>query len=83
MSRFRVVGAIAARPRLWPVAARQAVRIVPARWWARPPFLPLPDRSYLRFRSVTNYGGSGEVHAEPEDVVSYLLWCRHLHRYGG
>jgi len=82
-SRLAVVGAVVRRPGLWPTAARQAVRLVPARWWARPPFLPVPDRRYLRFRMVTQYGADGEVRAEPRDVLSYLAWCRRMHGVGG
>jgi len=43
-------------------------------WWHRPPFLPVPDEAYVRFRLQTAYGQRGEPH--PEDVVSYLRWCR-------
>jgi len=71
-----VAGALARRPRLWPAAVRQAVRLVPRRWWARPPFLPVPDRGWLRFRLEAQYGGDGTGPARPEDVVAFLEWCR-------
>lgn len=70
-----VAGAVARRPGLWPAAARQAWRLVPRRWWSRPPFLPVPDRGWLRFRLETQYGdGRGPV--DPRDVVAFLEWCR-------
>ena len=65
--------AIVVRPRLWWVALRQLVRVARPRWWNRPPFLPLPDAEYLRFRLITAYG---EVIApKPADLVAYLEWC--------
>ncbi|MEY2457389.1 MAG: hypothetical protein QOK06_2483, partial [Acidimicrobiaceae bacterium] len=42
-----------------------------------PPFLPLPDREYLRFRLQTQYGDPDRV-PEPADLVTYLHWCRHF-----
>lgn len=40
------------------------------------PFLPLPDRGYLRFRVETQYGADGTP--DPRDVVTYLEWCRNM-----
>jgi hypothetical protein len=42
-------------------------------WWHRPPFLPIPDRTYLRWRMHTAYG---EYDAIPsaEDVIRYARW---------
>jgi len=70
--------AVLMRPGLWLTALRQAWRLVPRRWWARPPFLPLPDREYLRFRLETQYGDP-EHRPEPDDLVTYLEWCRREH----
>jgi hypothetical protein len=66
------------RPLLWPTALVQAARFVPARWWRRAPFLPVPDRAYLRFRLRAQYGTGGEP--EPGDLVTYLEWCRQMAR---
>src|SRR5690349_23735953 len=52
------VGAVARRPRLWPVAVRQWRRTTPPGWWRRRPFLPVPSGEYLRFRLLTQYGDS-------------------------
>ena len=67
--------AVGRRPDLWFTAARQLRRLVPPRWWQRSPHLPIPDPAYLRFRMVTAYGGQGGA-PTPDDVVTYLHWCR-------
>jgi hypothetical protein len=71
---FHCVAAVLRRPALWAAALRQLVRAVPDRWWTRAPFLPIPDRSYLRFRLETAYGIDGRP--QVSDVVRYLEWCR-------
>ncbi len=70
-----VTGAVAARPWLWLTALRQLRRLAPRGWWRRPPFLPTPDRDYLRFRMETMYGME-QAELAPEDFVTYLSWCR-------
>ena len=67
--------AVAARPSLWPAAARQARRLARRGWWHRPPFLPLPGRAYLGFRLEVQYGDP-TARPHPDDVVGYLRWCR-------
>ena len=46
-------------------------------WWRQPPFLPLPDRTYLEWRLHTAYG---EERALPpvEDVLRFARWRRRL-----
>ncbi len=68
--------ALARRPDLWWTALRQAKVLVPAGWWRRRPFLPVPDRDYLHFRLLTAYGGDGDAAPEGDDLVAYLEWCR-------
>jgi hypothetical protein len=71
--------AVVGEPRLWPVAVRQGARLAVPGWWRRPPFLPLPDRDYLRFRLQTMYGD--ELAApEPRDLLTWLRWCRQFDR---
>jgi hypothetical protein len=70
----KAVLAVLRRPALWPTALRQAFRLARPGWWRRPPFLPLPDPDYVRFRMQTAYGSSGAP--DPEDLVAYLNWCR-------
>ena len=76
-----VVSAVVRHPSLWCTAVGQMRRLAPTRWWRRAPFLPLPDRRYLEFRLLTQYG---DPHHRPEseDVISYLRWCRHWNRAG-
>ncbi len=75
---FRPVIVLLARPWLWATALRQAVRIARRGWWRRPPFLPLPDGGYVRFRLETAYGDAG--HPDAGDLVAYLRWCRDRRR---
>lgn len=68
-----------ARPRLIPrmLAAGWAFRA--RRWYVRPPFLPLPPSSYMRWRMETAYG---DRHAVPpqEDLARYLTWAARMRR---
>ena len=73
--KLRAVLAVAARPSLWGTALVQAVRLVPRGWWRRRPFLPLPDRAYMRFRLETQYGDPDHP-IEAADILAYLTWCR-------
>jgi len=70
-----VILALASRPSLWSTAVRQTAVLAVHGWWRRAPFLPLPDRAYLRFRMQTMYGDADRF-PEPADVVAYLQWCR-------
>ena len=45
------------------------------RWWARAPFLPLPDREYLRWRMYTAYADEAAV-PPLDDVVRFARWRR-------
>jgi hypothetical protein len=45
------------------------------RWWAGAPFLPLPDRAYLRWRMYTAYADEAAV-PPAEDVVRFARWRR-------
>jgi len=69
------VVAVVVRPRLWATAVRQLFRLARPEWWRQSPFLPLPDAAYIRFRLETQYGDPHH-RAEPDDVVTYLRWCR-------
>jgi hypothetical protein len=77
-----IVGVVAGRPDLWVTAGRQLRVLVPPKWWARWPPLPLPDRAYLRFRLQTAYGADG-ILVPASDVVGYLEWCRRVRAWGG
>jgi hypothetical protein len=45
------------------------------RWWADPPFLPVPDRAYLRWRMYTAYGAEDTV-PPLEDLLRFVRWRR-------
>jgi len=70
-----IVLAVAVRPHLWFVAITQLFRLAPSQWWARAPFLPIPTREYVKFRSQTQDGGQA-MPIKSEDVLSYLNWLR-------
>ena len=42
-------------------------------WYRHVPFLPLPDRDYLRWRMYTAYGDADAV-PPAEDVARYARW---------
>lgn len=73
--------ALVRHPALWPTALSQVWRLAGKGWWRRPPFLPLPDRAYLRFRVHTAYGVDRDP--DPADIVTWLQWCRAWRRVAG
>jgi hypothetical protein len=71
-----VLGAAAyvlVHPALWWSTLRLLVRMAAPGWWRRPPFVPLPDPAYVRFRMETAYGTDGTP--TTRDLVAYLRWC--------
>ena len=75
-----VLFAVAAHPSIWWAGLAAVGRMARTRWWRRPPFLPLPGKSYWHFRLVTAFGGTGtEQPMTGRDVVAYLRWCRRTH----
>ena len=74
---LRTAAAITRRPGLWGATLRQAHRLARRGWWHRPPFLPIPGREYMAFRSETQYG-SAQGPPVPGDVLNYLAWCRQM-----
>jgi hypothetical protein len=65
----------ALRPRLALDLLRTAWAFRRRDWWRRPPFLPLPDRTYLRWRMYTAYADEGAV-PPADDVVRFARWRR-------
>jgi hypothetical protein len=43
-------------------------------WYRRPPFIPLPDADYVRWRMHTAYGHDGVV-PPASDVIRYARWA--------
>lgn len=48
-------------------------------WWRSAPFLPVPDRTYLRWRMYTAYGQEDAV-PPPDDVIAFARWRRETMR---
>jgi hypothetical protein len=48
-------------------------------WYARFPFFPLPDRTYLRWRMYTAYGDEDAIPPR-EDVERFVRWRRRFLR---
>jgi len=48
-------------------------------WWARPPFVPLPDPEYLAWRLHTAYGEERKV-PPVEDIIRFARWRRRILR---
>ena len=71
-----MIAALVRRPDLWPTAIGAGRTLVPAGWWRRRPFLPVPDQRYLRFRLVTAYGGEPTGAPTADDVITWLSWRR-------
>jgi hypothetical protein len=65
----------APRPRLALDLLRAAWAFRRRRWWAQTPFLPLPDRTYLRWRMYTAYADENAV-PPADDVVRFARWRR-------
>ncbi len=72
------LAALARRPDLWLVAGKSGVGLIPEHWWRRRPYLPLPDRAWVRFRLSTAYGGDGSLGSanalQAQDVITWLEW---------
>jgi len=78
---WRVALLLLRRPGLWATAVVQVFRLARPGWWRRPPFLPVPDPTYLRFRLETQYGGEGtERDPDPADLLAFLHWAREFPR---
>lgn len=48
-------------------------------WWRIAPFLPVPDREYLRWRMYTAYGDAAAV-PPARDVIGFARWRRETMR---
>jgi hypothetical protein len=62
------------RPALAADLLRVAWRFRSRGWYYRFPFLPLPDRTYVRWRMYTAYGDYDAIPAA-EDVERYARWA--------
>jgi hypothetical protein len=48
-------------------------------WYRRPPFLPLPSTSYMRWRMDTAYGDPDAV-PPVDELRRFLRWARNMRR---
>ncbi len=62
-------------PRLGLDLLRTAWAFRRRRLWSRAPFLPVPDRTYLRWRMYTAYADEDAV-PPVDDVVRFARWRR-------
>jgi hypothetical protein len=67
------------RPRLIPHLVGAAWAFRARKWYTRPPFLPLPPRSYMQWRMETAYGDPDAV-PSAEDLERYLVWTSRMRR---
>ena len=73
------VGLALRRPRTIPHLVRAAWAFRARRRYVRPPFLPLPPASYLRWRLETAYG-SAEAQPSDDEMERYLSWTTRMRR---
>jgi hypothetical protein len=71
----RLAGRAVVNPRLALDLLRTAWAFRRRHWWRRPPFLPLPDGTYLRWRMYTAYADESAV-PPADDVVRFARWRR-------
>lgn len=67
------------RPRLWPALLSAAWAFRPRDWYRRPPFLPLPSRTYMRWRLETAYGEPDAVPPAGE-IERFVTWSAEMRR---
>ena len=72
---FRLAARAALRPRLAVDLVRTAWAFRRRGWYRHPPFLPLPDRTYLEWRMYTAYADEAAV-PPADDVVRFARWRR-------
>jgi hypothetical protein len=72
---LELAGRALRRPSLLPALLTLAWKFRHRRWYARPPFLPLPDANYYRWRMYTAYGDEDAV-PPARDVERYARWVR-------
>ncbi len=76
---FNAALAVAIRPGLWIEGLRFLGAMAEPGWWRRPPFFPVPEPGYLRWRIATAYG-SEDHPVRPHDLVAVLRWRAALRR---
>ena len=72
---LQLAGRSLVNPRLAVDLLRTAWAFRRRRWWAMPPYLPVPDRTYLRWRMYTAYADENAV-PPLEGVIRFARWRR-------
>lgn len=75
-----LLGTVLRRPRLIPALLGLAWAARARGWYRRPPFLPLPPASYLRWRMETAYG-DGAATPPAHEAERFLVWARRMRRH--
>ncbi len=79
---YRAFLALALRkPTLIPAMVGMAWSARARQWYRRPPFLPLPPASYIRWRMETAYGDRDAV-PPLDELARFLRWAREMRRTG-
>lgn len=76
---LELTGRAVINPRLAIDLLRTAWAFRRREWWRKPPFLPVPDRDYLRWRMYTAYGDDDAV-PPAGDVIGFARWRRQTMR---
>ena len=71
---FRLAARAVVRPQIAIDLLRVAWRFRSRSWYTRFPFLPIPNRTYVRWRMYTAYGDYDAV-PPMEDVEKYARWA--------
>ena len=74
---LRMAGMALRRPRIIPYLLRAAWAFRARGWYRRPPFLPLPPRSYMRWRMETAYGDPAAM-PTLDEMERYLVWTARM-----
>lgn len=78
-SYLRILGMVLRRPGLVPSLLATAWAFRARGWYGRFPFLPIPPRSYVRWRMETAYGDPDAV-PPPDDLERYLRWASRMRK---
>jgi hypothetical protein len=76
---LELVGRAIINPRLAIDLLRTAWAFRRLGWWRKPPFVPVPDPEYLRWRMYTAYGDDDAV-PPARDVIGFARWRRETMR---
>ena len=71
----RLFGRALVSPRLALDLLRTAWAFRRRDWWRKPPFVPVPDPTYLKWRMYTAYADENAV-PPAEDVIRFARWRR-------